>query len=175
MTPKQRHGLLAVCLIGTFCLVWFVSDDTAATDPVPRSAKRVRHDRQYRDASSESSLGIAGSYDHLVRIERSALSADIPDLFRERTWYVPPPAPPPPPPPPKPKPTAPPLPFTFIGQYVEGDARSFILAHGDRLLTVAAGDVIDNIYRVAGLDESQLVLVYLPLDTKQMLNVGVFR
>jgi hypothetical protein len=60
-----------------------------------------------------------------------------------------------------------------MGQYVEGNSRIIMLTRGDRLLTVAVGDVIENTYKVESLKGGQLTFVYLPLDIKQTLNTGV--
>lgn len=96
--------------------------------------------------------------------------------FANLSWLPPPPpvhvAPPPPPPKPAP-PMAPPLPFTFVGLMEQGTARpQAFLAKGDVLLVVAAGDTIDNnTYRVETLTPQQIVITYLPMNTRQTLNI----
>jgi hypothetical protein len=67
---------------------------------------------------------------------------------------------------------APPLPFTYLGQYKDNDKPVIFLVRGDRVLTVKQGDVIDGAYRVDGIVGSTLSLTYLPLNLKQMLNIG---
>ena len=109
----------------------------------------------------------------LAGADRPVPPAEVPDLFKSFSWYVPPPPPPPPPPAPPPKPTAPPLPFTYIGQYIEGQRSLYLLARGELLFTVAIGDIIDRTYQVESITGGQLTFVYLPLATKQMLNTGV--
>lgn len=95
------------------------------------------------------------------------------DLFQAKSWYVPPPPPPPPKPRPPPPPTAPPLPYTYLGQYLEPGGRQVIfLVKGDRLYTTTPGEVIDNTYRVEGIQSGQLGLIYLPLNIKQTMFVG---
>lgn len=95
------------------------------------------------------------------------------NVFKAMSWYVPPPPPPPkPPPPPPPPPTAPPLPFSFMGRYEEDGKRIILLVRGDRIYTVAEGEVIDNVYRVEGLTGGQLELTYLPLNIKQTISAG---
>ena len=115
----------------------------------------------------------------LERLNREDASAK-PDpaasnAFRAMSWYVPPPPPPPKPPPkplPPPPPTAPPLPFSFMGRYEEGDTRIILLVRGDRIYTVSEGEVIDNTYRVESLTGGQLELTYLPLNIKQTISAG---
>lgn len=100
------------------------------------------------------------------------------DVFNATSWYVPPPpprfVPPPPPPPlpPTPVPTAPPLPFTYLGRYGDTASRIIILSKGDRVYTVAVGDVIENTYRVEKFTAGMVNLTYLPLNIGQSLRTG---
>jgi hypothetical protein len=94
------------------------------------------------------------------------------NVFKAMSWYVPPPPPPPKPPPPPPPPTAPPLPFSFLGRYEEGNTLIILLVKGDRIYTVSEGEVIDNTYRVERLTGGQLELTYLPLNIKQTISTG---
>jgi hypothetical protein len=101
-------------------------------------------------------------------------------LFARHSWYVPPPPPPPPPPPapppPPPEPTAPPLPYTFVGSYAPaGDRPVFFLARGDRVIDAHVGDRLDGLYQLESATDGQLVLVYLPLNTRQNLAAGASR
>jgi hypothetical protein len=75
-------------------------------------------------------------------------------------------------PPPVAVPTAPPLPFTYLGRYGESAARTVILSKGDRVYTVAVGDVIENTYRVEKFSAGMVNLTYLPLSIEQHLPTG---
>lgn len=92
------------------------------------------------------------------------------DVFNAMSWYVPPPPPKPVPPALPPPPSAPPMPFVFMGRYVEDGALTIMLVKGDRLYTVAIGDVIEHDYRVDGLKDGVLELTYLPMNIKQTLR-----
>jgi hypothetical protein len=97
------------------------------------------------------------------------------NAFGAMTWHVPPPPAPPKPvakPEPPPPPSAPPMPFTFLGRYEDGGTRTILLVKGERIYTVAEGDVIDQTYRVERLAGGQLELTYLPLDIKQTISAG---
>lgn len=100
---------------------------------------------------------------------------EVGNAFSAISWYVPPPPPPPPPPrkpAPPPPPSAPPLPFSFLGRYVEDGVLIILLVRGDRIYTVREGEVIDNTYRVERLARGRVELVYLPLNIKQTLSTG---
>lgn len=101
------------------------------------------------------------------------------DPFAVRSWAPPPPPPPPaaplvaakPPPPPKPQ--APPLPFRFLGKIVEpGKGTAFLLARGDRVVSVGVGDAIDENYLVEKYEGGRLYFVYRPLKARQSISVG---
>jgi len=140
--------------------------DPAAVIAEARSAGKTQN--------GASSAASAAELD-LTRLHRSAHAGVPDDLFARKSWYVPPPPPPPPPPVkivPAP-PTAPPLPFTYLGRYVEAGQPTFFLVRGERILTVKVGDIIEGSYRVDGVVGSTLGLTYLPLNIKQGLDTGV--
>jgi hypothetical protein len=94
------------------------------------------------------------------------------NLFAAHSWYTPPPPPPPRAPPPPPEPTAPALPFTYLGSLQQGDTTVYFLVRGDRAYDVKIGDVLDNTYSVDGISNGQLMFTYLPLKTRQTLQLG---
>lgn len=104
--------------------------------------------------------------------ERVADDHDVANAFAGHSWYVPPPPAPivhrePP------KPVAPPLPFAFMGQYVEGGGKPvYYLVRGDKVYDVHVGDMIENTYRVESGDADKLTFTYLPLDERQTLALG---
>lgn len=97
---------------------------------------------------------------------------DASNAFPAMSWYVPPPPQPAPKPLPPPPPTAPPMPFSFMGRYEDGEKLIILLVKGDRVYTVSEGEVIDNTYRVDRLTAGQLELTYLPLNIKQTISTG---
>jgi len=97
------------------------------------------------------------------------------DLFAAHSWYVAPPPPPPAPPAapaPPPAPVAPPLPFAYFGKLDDRQRVRVFLQRGERIYTVGVGDVIDGTYKVKSITDSQMTLIYLPLDVTQTLSVG---
>lgn len=98
------------------------------------------------------------------------------NVFEKKSWFIPPPPPPPPPKPkplPPPEPVAPPLPYAYLGSYQEPGGHLIIfLTKGERMYSVSPGDILESVYRVDGIVGGQLSLTYIPLNTKQTLNVG---
>jgi hypothetical protein len=97
-----------------------------------------------------------------------ALLATGSRAFAVHRWL--PPAPPPPA-----APVAPPLPFVFVGMLEKGleQRPQAFLAKGETLLVVGAGDLLDNkSYRIETLSPQEIVMTYLPLDTRQTLPVA---
>ncbi|WP_417067563.1 hypothetical protein [Niveibacterium terrae] len=82
------------------------------------------------------------------------------------------PLPPLPPPPLPPPPSAPPLPFRYIGKQFAGGAWEVYVAKPDRTLVVHCGDVLDQQYKVEAISPPTLVLTYLPMNQKQLLQIG---
>ena len=98
------------------------------------------------------------------------------DAFASLSWQPPPPTPPPPPvkaPPPPPPPPV--FPFTFVGMLEQAGAGkpSAFLSHGDALLVVSAGDLIENrSYRVDSLTPNEVVLTQLATNQQHTINVS---
>lgn len=101
---------------------------------------------------------------------------EIPDLFAGRSWAPVPPlvvnALPPPKPEPLPPPSAPPLPFRYLGRLVDGAKVVVFLEKNQEALSVAAGDRIESLYQVEGIEESAVHFIYLPLGARQTLSVS---
>ena len=96
--------------------------------------------------------------------------------FRSSNWAPPPPPPPAPvvvAPAPPPPPKAPPVPYRFVGKLEAKNAapRAF-LAKGEALLIVSAGDLLDNLYKVESLGQTEVVLTYLPLNQRQSIPIS---
>ena len=97
-----------------------------------------------------------------------------------RDPFSPPPPPAPPPAPevrvevvaPPPPPTAPPLPFRYFGRMKGPSGKSADFVEGDsQLVAVAVGEVINDIYRIERVDETEIVIIHLPTKQRQSLPV----
>jgi hypothetical protein len=68
------------------------------------------------------------------------------------------------------KPTAPPLPFQYFGRLTEKGKTEVFVMRGEELLSIAAGQKLGD-YRVDQVTESRIQFTYLPLKTKQSLDL----
>ncbi|MDN7904580.1 hypothetical protein QZM18_10655 [Burkholderia diffusa] len=95
------------------------------------------------------------------------------DPFTASSWLPPPPVAVPTLPDTRPAPpSAPPVPFTYVGEQDAKAAKPHVfLSNGDQLLIVSPGDVIDGQYRVESVSESNVVLTYLPLNQVQVVSI----
>jgi Tfp pilus assembly protein PilP len=90
------------------------------------------------------------------------------DPFQTMTWYVPP----------KPqaarpsRPQAPPVPYKYFGKMMEGDVPHAFLYQGDKVVVVKVGDVLASQYRVENIAPENVSIIYLPLDTRQIVPLG---
>ncbi len=150
----------------------------AATPGEDATANVARTKLQIQDKAAPAEAAQAGQRPVALHVELERLTRSQPaelrvgGAFNATSWYEPPPPPPPPPPAPPPVPTAPPLPFTYLGRYEDAVTRLTILVKGERVYTVAAGDVIENTYRVERVTSGMVELTYLPLNIKQTLVTG---
>jgi len=168
--PSKREWIL----IAIVPLLFVLAAGIDSGDRAPGAAVvEVAHTMPTR-ARSDAGRGLEAAELDLSRLRRKGEVVSPENLFSRKSWYVaPPPAPPVPvrvAPPPVPK--APPLPFTYLGRYVESGKPVFFLVTGERILTVKEGDVIEGNYRVDGVVGTTLGLTYLPLNTKQTLDIG---
>lgn len=166
-----RERWLLVLAVGVAGLtLWSMTQD-AEKDEVVES---VRVAAPVRDGKLEVKRPdeVSAADIDVGQLRRGKVTREPGNAFASRSWYVPPPPPPPPPKVEPPPPTAPPLPFVYLGRYVDAGVPTFFLARGDRVLTVRAGDVLDGIYRIDGVEGQTMSLTYMPLNIRQTLDVG---
>lgn len=170
LTPIQRRSVLgaalALAIVGRVVLGG--NDPMPVTEPVVtkaalESASAVKHGEPENKPANLLALD---------KLNRTPLAAEGIDLFASKSWYVPPPPPQPVKPVAPPKPTAPPMPYSYLGQIEDNDGLKVFLVRGDELLTAKQGDVLDKDYRLEAITAEQVILVYLPLDLKQILPAG---
>lgn len=79
-----------------------------------------------------------------------------------------------PPPPPVPDvvvvPTAPPLPYSFEGKFMDAGKVSILLAKGNEGRVAHLGDVIDEVWKVTRIENGSIEFLYLPMNKSQSLE-----
>lgn len=144
--------------------------DSKSTDLNARPSMQ-RKSKQVQTAALEISQDELEKMNNRPQAKEGAV-----DIFKSKSWYIPPPPPKPVPPPkplPPPAPVAPPVPYAFMGSYKGDDGRLIIfLTKGDRVYSTFLGEVLEGTYRVQEIASGQLVLIYLPLNTRQTISVG---
>ena len=66
----------------------------------------------------------------------------------------------------------PPLPFLFLGRFVDEGKAAYFLQAGERNVVARPGDMLEERYRFDGVVQGALQFTYLPLNLKQTLAVG---
>jgi len=179
MTMKNRIFILIAILAGVIYLAFFMpslpQEEALSVDTQPSEfvAKRDLAAGQQKDPNIKPIQStLLKEREELLKplTERKYLSA----LFNPQSWVPPvkkstaPVVEPPPPP------TAPPLPFKFLGKQKIGNEIKVFLAEGDKTLVVAESTKIGSQYVVESISPPKMTLVYLPLNTKQDIAIGVF-
>jgi hypothetical protein len=173
----NRLFILIVILAGVVYLAFFMPslrEEGAfpiGNQPVDPSDKKDKSLIQQNDQSIkpiESTL--LKSREEILKplFERKYLSS----LFTSHSWVVPvkksttPVVVPPP--------SAPPLPFKFLGKQKIGNEIKVFLAEGEKTLVVTEQTKIGTQYVVDSIAPPKMTLVFLPLNTKQEISIGVF-
>jgi hypothetical protein len=71
----------------------------------------------------------------------------------------------------QPRPEAPALPFRYMGKVVEDGKTEILLLRGDEHFAVSAGQKFDPEYRLDKVTSTALTFTYLPMKTKQTLEL----
>jgi hypothetical protein len=172
-----RRVLLAGALALTLAAVrWAGGEDpgpVAAATNVDITGTQVAVLRAASAVGSTAAVASAAADSEAIdlsRLKRPPQAAAVTDLFAVPQAPAPVHAPEA-----RTKPTAPPLPYTFFGRMVEGNATRVFLARGELTFAVSPGDTLDGVYRVEQVTDTAVALTYLPLDIKQNLDIGTIQ
>lgn len=164
----KRWSILGGLLAVTLWLVWFIPETDNDSDVVEVNATR--------SAKQPKNLG-EGTSEHEVD-DLFALKQRIPtngkpiDIFGTHIKQVKKTVQPAIKAMIKVEPVAPRLPFSYIGKLVENDVTKVFLLEGQALHIVSQGDKVGKDYKLKHVDEQQISLLYLPLNTIQNMNIG---
>lgn len=185
MTAKLRHILLTAALLGSAGLVLF-SDPPQAKSDIVEPAKQPPQDTsintvsptQQQVTSQTSATGTQlltrASRDYDIYSESGTRhSQTTPDLFAAHNWA-----------PPAlsrqesgslfSEQTAPALPFTMIGKHQIDGKWEIFLASGQNDYVVHEQDIINEQYKIESIRPPVMTLIYLPLNTRQTMQIGDF-
>jgi hypothetical protein len=171
LSEKLRYGSLGALLVLTLIAGAMPGDEREHAGASRRASVPISRAAEPGPNAEPMRLDPDG-------LRRDGLAEPSGNPFVSKSWYVRPPAPAPRPVevvvPPAPVPTAPPLPFAYMGRLLEDTTQRpvYFLVKGDRLYTVAEGELIDGAYRLEGLDSGRLAFTYLPLNVRQFLPLG---
>ena len=174
----MRKIVLAAAAMATLLAVYFAPDDEGGVVSPAAAATRERAPRPTASAVAAASLAQPAGID--LQIQPRNDDTDLGNVFAKQSWQ-----------PEAPKKVmlaqapqeaekavakaasgAPPLPFQFLGRFVdEGKAAYFLQADG-RNLVARVGEKIDDNYSLDGASGDALTFIYLPLNQKQSLVVG---
>ncbi|MDN2709875.1 hypothetical protein O0880_10665 [Janthinobacterium sp. SUN118] len=165
----KRKPILYTLLAATIvAAVWPGVDDASAVVEPSAAVRPVKVAVAAPGASEPKPADLA-----LYKLERASMVVTTQNPFATTSWVVAPPPPPPPaaaaPPPPQ---TAPAMPFVYAGRLQGTGGRwTYYLTRGDQSFAVSRGETFDTSYRLDSVDDSKMVIEYLPLSVKQTLSL----
>ena len=155
--------LAALCSL--YVLGMISGKDSEAVD----EADNIVQPTEKVKGSSKTAAAVDDTKLDLARLHREEVTEVKADLFAAKSIY---PEPPPVPAPVAVAPSAPSLPFSFIGKFIDGEVVTVFINKNNQDYSVRLNDVVDNTYRVEKISDDRVVFTYLPLDIQQTLNIS---
>jgi hypothetical protein len=150
--------MLAIAVVAVVAVRWLPSS-TLMGGQAPAMAQSRPAEAEPQGAKPDERFGALPS--------RAPLGAPRGTLFE-----APPPPKPAAPPPAEARPTPPALPYRVAGTLTHDGVKKVVLVRGERVLTVEEGDTLEGGYRVEAINNDEITLVYVPLDTRERLAVA---
>ncbi len=163
MKPALWLGLVLACG-GALAVAWLPEDEPAAA---LTRAPRVDAD-QTRPISRQAPLPAPDVTQAAPAVRTRQAWPDL--AAGARAAWSPPPKPVPPAPPPPPPAPPPAFPYQWLGQLQDGGVTRWFIASPQQTLAVAAGDTVDQHWRVEGSEGSRLRVTWLPTGASVLLN-----
>lgn len=156
---SPRQAVLAVALVATLLATWWASLIDEAGNGRPTSAVLKAPPDAGKPPPPQSAAGSSrrpnwppGGAELIVGPPPQALAGEPAVLPAE--------------------PQAPPLPFRFIGALDGPGQHSVVLLNGKDVITVRAGERIDDQYRVARITPTRIEFIHLPTRQRQALETN---
>lgn len=174
----SRHKMLGISLLVTVGLTgWTAWRDKEQGKPIAEAMTWQRASEGGLRQASYPPSGIRSmpaSGDAMDSKEwmRDPLVATDADPFKPVSFL---------PPPPKvieavptstPKPVAPPLPYRYFGRMADVEGKVLTYLTRDReMIPIQENQVLDNVYHIDSVTDSQIVMTYIPLDEKSVITI----
>jgi hypothetical protein len=150
----MRRWPLAAALAATVAAAGWVGSETRHEPAVPTAWLAV---------PATPTADLAGTF--ALKSRQRAMGRESVDMFESRSWEPPPakraPAPP----------QEPAVPFAYVGRMIERGEVTVFLEAGDRIHAAKAAQTVDGRYRIDGIHGDTVSLTYLPLGTRQTLQL----
>lgn len=175
---SARHKMLGASLVVTVGLTaWTAWHDEGQDKPIAEATTRQKGpEAGFREASYHPSASnilpatsnVAGEKE----LDRDPLVATEADPFKPVSFLPPPPKAVEAAPTPVPKPVAPPLPYHYFGRMadVEGKVLTY-LARDKEMIPIQENQVLDNVYHIDSITDTQIVMTYIPLGEKSIITI----
>lgn len=161
---KPRHLLLGALLVA--------ASTAAFWPPTEQSVEEVKPVARAALASGAAAVThVAAAPTSTAQTHPALATEPVADLFPSQSFR---PAPPPrearaePPPPPM----APPLPFGYLGQWMENGRRTIFLAQGGQALSAEKGKQMPGGWRIDDVTPESVLFTYEPLNQQKTLRIA---
>lgn len=163
---KRRWSIWGGILLATVIAI-FAPDPQSTESVVEKAAAKVESSKVSTAPTAESE------------------AEEEDDPFAPRSWE-----PPPPPPPPtlktqnivrnEPAPVQapvgpPPLPYSYMGQMLDGGEQVVYLGRGEQLVVARLDETLEGVYKVIRMTNSEIEFLHLPSGEKQILTMNSAR
>jgi hypothetical protein len=168
---QQRKWVLGIALLLTLACVFLVEDSQEETT----SSSKSKVSQVIEKSSSPSNTDLDDlpllpdlSGKNLFTHDQSLKSQDI---FKAKTWYLPPPPKPVEVQIEKPAPVAPPVPFFYVGKLEDSlQGKQIFLTANNKIMSVWIGKNVDPVWRLDKEDANTLTFTYIPLGLVKVLS-----
>jgi hypothetical protein len=168
ISVRRRALWLSALLTAVLC-GWTAWRDYTGVS-LPASGSAPRGERRTPIAAAPGVAVASSKAGNLL--ERDPLVISETDLFRYVSFQPPAPNALPPQPPPPPKPSTPAFPYQYFGRIVDVDGRTVTyLARGNSLVPIQSKQLLDGVFRIDAVTETQIVVTYVPLEEKISIAV----
>lgn len=161
IAPSRRRLLLAAAFVAALVSAALAPSEEAAPPP-KRAAKSPppsgAAQQSQRAAAREIEVPPVSNYTRSI-----GEGIVVVDIFESRAPPVAAPA----------KPVPPKPPFIYVGLIEESGRLKVVLAQGEQLHIVVKGEEFGGSYRLEEIGSEEIVVIYLPLEARQSLSMGV--